>query len=220
MIINGKIFLKALFLIGILIKGSCVFAESVTWPPVMTFPMITLSDLNYAGSGCPFGSLTSQLSSGRDKVQLIFKDYKIIRAISGNQGGSKNCNFVVSINVPTGYAISIQKIELRGKMKLPRGAESIFSNEYAFAGHLGPILSNKFNGPYDDSFKVEKNIALQEQIFSPCGETALLRVNSSFVVKNPSFDTASVSIDGSSPRDRAGIIYSLRWKKCHSISRH
>lgn len=181
-------------------------------PQFSTFPMITLGTYNYSGTGCPTGSVTAQLTNTRNQLQIIFKDYNIITT---NDYERNNCNFVIPINVPRGYAITIQKMEYRGLMKLPRGAESTISSEYFFAGIRGPVFNYKFNGPHDKNYLLENALSIPNQAYSSCGETVNLRVNSYLSIKNPTFDTSHASI-GEMPVV-PGIIYSLNWKKCQII---
>ncbi|MBF0316409.1 MAG: DUF4360 domain-containing protein [Oligoflexia bacterium] len=177
-------------------------------------PNIVLGDPGYGGTGCPAGSASVTLSPDRTSLSILFDQY--VTQAGGINGASfdrKTCNIAIPVRVPQGYSISVFKVDYRGYVNIPRGGEARFNVEYFFAGRRGPNQMKIFSGPFDQDYLLSSDIVAEAVIWSGCGETVNLRVNSSMLVKsNPIFEDALATVDTIDVK--AGIIYHIQWKTC------
>ncbi|MBF0312611.1 MAG: DUF4360 domain-containing protein [Oligoflexia bacterium] len=182
---------------------------------VMAAPDIRLGDPGYGGTGCPAGSADITLSPDRTSLSILFDQY--VAAAGGITGASfdrKTCNIAIPVRVPQGYSISIFKIDYRGYVNVPFGGEARFNVEYFFAGRRGPTQMKTFSGPTDRDYLLTSNIAASAVVWSGCGETVNLRVNSAMLAKsNSRYDDAMATVDTLDLK--AGIIYHIQWRSCH-----
>jgi Domain of unknown function (DUF4360) len=175
---------------------------------------IYLGEPGYGGTGCPAGSASVTLSPDLKSLSILFDEF-IVEAggESGKSLARKSCNVAIPVHVPSGMTVSVLKVDYRGFLSLPRGAESRFSAEYFFAGSRGPKIEKTFRGAKEDDFTVTNDLDLISLVWSPCGKDVNLRINTSLLLKTNRFlDEALSSLD--SADIKAGMIYHLSWKRC------
>jgi hypothetical protein len=175
---------------------------------------IYLGEPGYGGSGCPAGSASVTLSPDLKALSILFDEFMVeAGGLDGKSLDRKSCNIAIPVHVPSGMSVSVLKVDFRGFLSLPTGAESRFSSEYFFAGSKGPKLEKTFRGRKEDDFTITNEVDLISLIWSPCGKDVNLRVNTSLLVKtNRFFDGALSTLD--SADIKAGLVYHLSFKKC------
>ncbi len=175
---------------------------------------IYLGEPGYGGSGCPAGSASVTLSPDLKALSILFDEFMVAAGgLDGKSLDRKSCNIAIPVHVPSGMSVSVLKVDFRGFLSLPSGAESRFSSEYFFAGSRGPKSERTFRGKKEDDFTITNEVGLISLIWSPCGKDVNLRVNTSLLVKtNRFFDEALSTLD--SADIKAGLVYHLSWKKC------
>jgi hypothetical protein len=179
---------------------------------------IALGEPSYGGTGCPQGTVGITLSPDSKVLSLIFDQYM---AEAGKSAGKtlerKTCNLSVPIHVPQGLSVSVLKVDYRGYVYAPKGAQVNFNVEYFLksfnSSTTGPKAARTFKGPYDSEYLVSNQLGLSALVWSACGEDINLRVNSSITARtNPKKDDVLATVD--STDIAAGIIYQLQWQKC------
>ena len=180
----------------------------------MAAPDLRLGAPGYGGTGCPAGSASVTLSPDRQSLSLIFDSY--VASAGGVTGASfdrKTCNVAIPVLVPQGYSISIFKIDYRGYVNVPIGGEARFNVEYFFAGRRGPGQQKTFVGPTDTDYTLTSNLLAESVVWSGCGESVNLRVNTSMLAKsNSRFDDAMATVDTMDVK--AGVLFHIQWRAC------
>jgi hypothetical protein len=178
---------------------------------------IRLGMAGYGGTGCPAGSASVTLSPDYKSLSLIFDSYVAeAGASSGRTLDRKTCSIAIPIYIPQGLSVSIIRIDYRGYVALPNSyASASFNSEYFFAGSTGPRFSKSWRGRTDTNYLFNNDLALSASVWSPCGESVNMRVNTSMLVRNSVYNSdALATVD--SADFAAGIVYQLQWRRCGS----
>ena len=174
-------------------------------PAVAAGPSI--GKLGVGGTGCPAGTVSASL--GVNTLSLKFSQY---RAAAGGARSfdRKACGVSIPFSVPAGKSVAIVGVTYSGRNSLPSGASAKLSSEIFFAGGKGPVATKTFSGPASGKFSI--STASVGTVWSACGASLNLRINSSLLVKTAGGKSASTSIR--SQDVAAGLVYQLKFKSC------
>lgn len=175
---------------------------------------LTIGEVGYGGNGCPAGSASVNLSPDATSVSILFDQYVV--ESGGSTGKSldrKSCNLTLPVNVPQGYSVAIFKVDYRGYNAVPPGGSARFSSEYFWAGARGPRIDRIFRGPINDSFTLTDQLLATTLVWTPCGQSVNLRVNTSMQNQSNSRREQALSMVDSADVS-SGLIYHLQWRRC------
>lgn len=171
---------------------------------------------SYGGSGCPAGTASVTLSPSEDAISILFD------AFSASAGGDsrkrvdrKSCNLSIPVTIPQGYSVSVIQVDYRGFNFIPSsGAYTRLNTEYFWAGIRGPMFSKLFVGPQNKDFTTSNGIIAESLVWTPCGASVNLRVNSSVMAQsNNRMDQTDIMVD--SADITSGLIYHIQWRRCN-----
>ncbi|MFN7454159.1 MAG: DUF4360 domain-containing protein [Pseudobdellovibrionaceae bacterium] len=176
---------------------------------------LRLGEPAYGGSGCPAGSAAVTVSPDEQAISVLFDQYTVEAGrTTGRRLDRKNCNLTIPVQVPQGYSVSVFQVDYRGYLAVPRGGMARFDAEYFWAGSRGPRLSRQFNGPTNDLFTLTDELLARTLVWTRCGESVNLRVNTSILVQaNSNMDQTLGQVDSADVS--SGVIYHLQWKRCN-----
>lgn len=176
---------------------------------------LKLGQPSYGGTGCPAGSASVTLSPDSSAISLLFDSYVTEAGnTTGRRVDRKSCNITVPVAVPNGYSVAVFQVDYRGFNLIPRGAMNRFDVEYFWAGSQGPRFSRMFTGPQNDNFSLTDNLIAQTLVWSPCGQSVNLRVNSSMMAQsNARMDQTMGIVDSADVS--SGLIYHLQFRRCN-----
>lgn len=173
---------------------------------------VSLGQPAYGGTGCPAGSASVTLSPDNTALSILFDSY-VAEAGNGRRVDRKSCNISVPVHVPQGYSVSVFQVDYRGFNSVPRGGQARFDAEYFWAGARGPRISRTFVGPYNDVYTVSDGLIASAMVWSPCGASVNLRVNTSMMAQtNARQEQTLATVD--SADITSGVIYHLQWRRC------
>lgn len=96
---------------------------------------VQITGLAFAGSGCPAGSVSGQLSSDLTTITLLYASFV---AQAGNNipasNYRKNCQLNVKLKYPSGWQFSVFKADYRGYAQIPKGDTGTCKATYYFSG--------------------------------------------------------------------------------------
>jgi len=176
---------------------------------------IKLGQPAYGGTGCPGGSASVTLSPDETAVSILFDSYLAeAGASTGKTVDRKSCNISVPVQVPQGYSVAVFQVDYRGFNLIPgRGAYTRFDTEYFWAGSRGPRFSRIYSGPQTDNYTQTDGLIAQTLVWTPCGASVNLRVNSSVMAQtNRNQDQTMITVDSADLT--SGLIYHLQWRRC------
>lgn len=96
---------------------------------------VQITGIAFAGSGCPAGSVSGQLSSDLTTITLLYANF-IAQAGKGLTATDyrKNCQLNVKLKYPQGWQFSVFKADYRGYAQIPRGDTGTCKATYYFSG--------------------------------------------------------------------------------------
>ncbi|KAK4642784.1 hypothetical protein QC761_400620 [Podospora bellae-mahoneyi] len=198
-------------------------AGLVTASPVLVDPLadtpsgheVSIVGLAFAGSGCPAGTVSGQLSSDLTTITLLYANF-VAQAGQGISASNyrKNCQLNVKIKYPQGYQFSVFKADYRGYAQIPAGDTGTCKATYYFSGDSKQITSTlTLKGPYDDNYLKTDTFGVESTVWSPCGLEGLLNINSE--VRLSPMDAVKPALLTVDSTDLKFVQkHYLQWQKC------
>ncbi len=176
---------------------------------------IRLGAPGYGGTGCPSGSASVTLSPDSKSLSILFDQYIVeAGASTGRSIDRKGCNLAIPVQVPNGYSIAVFQVDYRGFAAIPAGGRGQFAVEYFFAGSRGPRQTKTFYGPSNQSYALTDELTAESLVWTPCGASTNLRVNTSMLVQsNSRRDQALATVDSADVT--AGLVYHIQMRRCY-----
>lgn len=177
---------------------------------------IRLGSPSYGGSGCPVGTASVTLSPSEDALSILFDAFSASAGSStGKRVDRKSCNLSIPVTIPQGYSVAVIQTDYRGFNFVPSsGAYTRLNTEYFWAGIRGPMFSKLFTGPQNRDFTTSNGIIAESLVWTPCGASVNLRVNSSIMAQsNSRMEQTDIMVD--SADITAGLVYHLQWRRCY-----
>lgn len=169
----------------------------------------------YGGTGCPGGTASVTLSPDETALSILFDAYLAeAGGVTGKSVDRKSCNISVPVQVPNGYSVAIFQVDYRGFNLIPAaGAYTRMDTEYFWAGARGPRFARVYSGPMTDNFTLSDGLVAQTMVWTPCGASVNLRVNSSVMAQtNRRQDQTMITVDSADLS--SGLVYHLQWRRC------
>lgn len=176
---------------------------------------VTIKSIAYAGSGCPAGTVSKSLALDAKAFTLLFDSY-VAEAGPGIllSSGRKNCQIAVDLRFPQGFSYTIFEVDYRGYAKLDRGATGLQKTNYYFQGQaVGPSLQTTFVGSVDQDYHVRDTLGIEALVWSPCGASRALNLNTQVRVSARGSSRGLMTID--SIDGQLAHTYGIRWRRCH-----
>ncbi|MET0342353.1 MAG: DUF4360 domain-containing protein [Polyangiales bacterium] len=175
------------------------------------------ADVFANGSGCPQGSWNVSISPDGQVFTATFSKYEVdIAPETADPLVQRDCTLSVQLHSPQGLSYAITSFLYSGYAFLEEGVTGRLSARYWFQGNpIPPTTSNRTDlvGPYDQSFLFKDDVETKDQVFSACGTTRDLNVNTRLQIVNSSPKRSGyanvAAIDG-----RTELKFGLSWRKC------
>jgi hypothetical protein len=179
--------------------------------------------------------MSAQISPDRTVVTLIFDSYiaSIGSGISVTEN-RKNCQLNVGLTYPGGFQYSILSADYRGYAAIDKGIKGTLKSTYYFSGQSEQVSSSNenlllnvtnshqtsteyaFEGPVNGDYKKHDEADSTSIIWSPCGASGMLNINSQ--VRLEKLSGASSSATGLLTTDSTDLKFSqvvyVQWQKC------
>lgn len=176
---------------------------------------VRMGEPAFGGTGCPAGSASAVLSPDGKQLSILFDQF--VAEAGGSTGKTidhKSCGIGIPVHVPQGYSVSVIKVDYRGFVSVPSGAEARMSAEYFFAGATGPRRTDIFRGPQTQDYLITDDLVATALVWSRCGEDVNLRVNANMRVRtNNRRDQVLATVDSTDVDTR--LVYHLQWRRCN-----
>jgi hypothetical protein len=178
---------------------------------------IYIYDFGYGGTGCPSDSVGAVMSPDFKKISMFFDQYIADSTLSNRGRARKSCNLGVAVRVPHGLSVSLVSLDYRGYVDNAPGAYASLQAEYFFAGQsVGGQLKKEWFDPDEEvveDFVEEDEFELGTIVWSPCGEDAIIRANTSIkAYESAAGEPALIQVD--TVDATAEVVYQLQWKTC------
>lgn len=176
-----------------------------------------LSNVNYAGSGCPVHTISVKLTPATDELKVELDDFVLQTRLDLPFGYQrKTCHLSVALKVPPGWSYSLSEVSYTAFANLTAGAVGLFRSSYYFQGSQAVArFEAKISGPINyDQFTVRDTIGTAALVWSPCGVQRSLNLNTEGRIdtsrsRNRQFDNI-ITIEESP----MAHVYKLVWRRC------
>lgn len=167
-------------------------------------PVYFKAPINFAGTGCPAGSI-AVTGENTDTLSILFDKYD---AGKDSESGKRRaaCSFAVPVHVPQGYQVSVLTADWQGYAE----GKAELRRKYFFAGEPNvPTQVNRINSPSGDDFLFQDGRIHESLSVSACGEDKVLRINSSIKAQG---NQSYAAIDTADLKNT--VQFQLQWKRC------
>jgi hypothetical protein len=207
-----KIILTAMAtIISALALGTSASAASSSLPPYAR-----LRHISFAGTGCPAGSVAGLFDADVTAFRVYFDDF-VAQTGPGLPMSEKrkNCQLSIDFDIPAGWSFSVASMEYRGFVDLDAGVTAQQTSTYYFQGAAQTArLSTTINGPIARSYDIKDTLAIEGQVWSPCGLNRALNVNAQVLVNSTSSRREGIiTLDRLDAR--VAHIFGLQWRRCN-----
>jgi hypothetical protein len=177
---------------------------------------IRITNLVYAGSGCPPGSADVRIAPDGTAFRLLFDSDFIAETGPGISltESRKNCQVNVTIHIPQGFTFAIASVDYRGSADIPSGASGLEKATYFFQGQAGQVSStHTLNGPFHGDWHFRDQADVATLVFAPCGADVAVNINAQVrLTPGTSTDDSFMRMD--SERGRLDNLFHFSWKRC------
>ncbi|MEI6806502.1 MAG: DUF4360 domain-containing protein [Myxococcaceae bacterium] len=142
----------------------------------------------YAGSGCEAGTIEPFFGSEREMIYFGTPAYK------AEAGKQKNCMLVLPVQAAPKTKVAIVSLKVKTSSALLEDSNAVFQAELFMAGLRTPAMNILFEGPLTTEDTVVLIPEDRYLIWSGCGQSANLRVNSSLTVTDGSVQVVSLRV--------------------------
>lgn len=183
-------------------------------------PGLSIGSPVYGGNGCPQGTVSAVVSPDQRVLSVLFDSHVVeVGGQTGKRRERTTCTVKIPFQVPQGYRVQIVKLDYRGFVSVPKGAQAVVGGGFGYSGVRGKKLNinprkykTKFKGPVEQEFILSTLITGPE--WTPCGESFALETEAILNMKaNQNAETAISTID-SMDAEQNPVRVSMRWKRC------
>jgi len=177
---------------------------------------VTIRSISYAGSGCPAGSVSQNLAPDFKAFTLLFDSF--IASVGPAEPISqkrKNCQINVDFSFPQGWTYALVSFDYRGFVDVERDVIGLQQTSYYFQGAPQTArFKTSMPGPVSRDYQVRDALDLTATVWSPCGESRSLNINSEVRLDNTRNRNGRGLITVDSVDGNIAHTYGIAWKRC------
>lgn len=177
---------------------------------------VRVRSINFAGSGCPAGSVATNVSPDRQAFTLLFDSYiaEVGPGISAREK-RKNCVVNVDLDFPQGWSYTIFTVDYRGYLDLANGHVGTQQTSYYFQGSSATArLTTNVRGPQARDYQIRDTLGVTALVWSPCGAQRALNMNTEVRIDNTRNRNLSSIMTIDSIDGQFKHIYGIQWRRC------
>lgn len=203
---------KSLAVLGVSLLGALTASAAFADAP----DYVRVKSISYAGSGCPAGTVATNVAPDKQAFTLLFDQY-IAEVGPGVpfREKRKNCQINLDLDFPQGWSYTIFTVDYRGYAALERGAKATQQASYYFQGQgQTATLKTLLVGPVDKNFTIRDTLGLEATVWSPCGARRALNINSQVMADNTGASSKHGLITTDSIDGDLSLVYGIKWARC------
>ena len=179
---------------------------------------VYVANVTANGTGCPTGSWNAQIAEDGQSFLVTFQAYETT-VFPGVAFSIKDCTLGINIKTPAGLSFAVTSFKHAGFAFLDKaGMTAKQTAKYYFMGNPLPAreLSSTLTGPFDDVFVVSDEVAVEDQVWSPCGTERTLNAQTRLVLQNNSDKSGNGFLDTAAVAGHIDYQFhiGLAWKQC------
>jgi hypothetical protein len=196
-----------------------VDATAPGFVPVAGAPEGTyFAEVKANGTGCPAGTWDTSISPDGQTFTVTFSAYEV-SVEPGKLMDVKDCALAIRLHTPQGFSFSVSDFYYSGYAFMDKaGMTGKQTAKYYFQGNPIPSESlsktKSVTGPYDSDYVFAEQVGLPDLVWSPCGTTRDLNVQSRLRLLNNSAKTGTGTMDTLSVDGNVQLKFNLHWRTC------
>lgn len=176
---------------------------------------VRLRSINYAGSGCPAGSISANVSPDSRALSLTMDEF-VAEVGPGVplSAGRRNCQLSIDLSYPSGWSYAVLRTQRRGYVNLEPGVTATQTSSFYFQGQSRSArLSTSFTGPTSRDYIIADTLDSSAQVWSPCSSSRALNVNIQTMLRATMRNARGI-ITLEAPIDGTLGSLALQWRRC------
>lgn len=177
---------------------------------------VRVRSINFAGSGCPGGSVATNVSPDRQAFTLLFDQYiaEVGPGVSAREK-RKNCVVNIDLDFPQGWTYTLFTVDYRGYLDLAHSMVGTQQTSYYFQGSSATArLASNISGPVARDYQIRDNLAVTSLVWSPCGASRSLNMNTEVRIDNSRNSRGQGIMTLDSIDGQLKHIYGIQWRRC------
>jgi hypothetical protein len=157
----------------------------------------SIKSIQYAGTGCPAGTVAGNVSPDLKAFTLLFDGYVAEAGPGVSLAASrKNCQLSISFTCPAGYQFALVDVDTRGFYSLDPFVTATQKTSFYFQGSaVTPSVERVVTGSADGDYQARDTFPAAQRVWGACGASSrALNINT------------QVRVDNSRARNNRGII--------------
>ena len=184
---------------------------------------IYIRDIDAAGTGCPAGSVSIDVSPDRQVFTAIFNKFQaVIDPFDPNVALAdrhKRCDLSLKVQVPQGYQFSVFKADYQGWYDLQANMSLTQTSSYHFQGNANHIkrssLSTGGTGRSGEFHFVDQ-LGVSSFEWSACGAPRNMYISAELRLSSNSNNSRGVAgIDAIEGQFKLLNRYGIQWRRCN-----
>jgi len=163
--------------------------DAAPMPLALSLAAVPVSaEVSAQGSGCPSGTWSADVSADGETVSLALYAHEASTRSDGS--GLSSCAINVRLNSSQGVSYAVNSLSYDGYAELDEDVRGRQSASYHFQGNSAGGAGGQTNlvGPYADEFDFRDDLSQSGLVWSPCGTSRTLSLNTSIRITNGSGD--------------------------------
>lgn len=143
--------------------------------------LLDVNKINYGGTGCPAGTISTLSNSKSNTVQLLPQQMIAEAGTNGKRMDRKACSISIPVQAPKGYRVALLSHSVSA-IEVQSGSLN-YQQEVFLVGTKNKVLKKSFDKPTKVVLNTERESLRQPILWSGCGESTILRANLSTVAQ-------------------------------------
>lgn len=198
---------------------------------------VRIASVQYRGSGCPQGSVATNVSPDAQAMTILFADFTVSTGDRDGRPARKSCDLDINLHVPNGWAFALLGTQVRGFVSVDPGALATQSTTAMVPrGPAQSLGTMAVEGAFSDDYVNSSELPFATLAWSPCGQEATQTLSlSTFISVRPkqrfrndqgevdmpqlgrNFPKGLITVD--SIDNAIDHFYTFAWKRCDADPR-
>ncbi|RPB01514.1 hypothetical protein L873DRAFT_1834569 [Choiromyces venosus 120613-1] len=201
---------------------SAVLATPLPQSTVVPDPsQVQISDISYAGTGCPPGTVGLSFTTNKKTLALVFDKYRGLRYVASIgpaipiTESRKYCQININLDYPGDFQYSVFSSDYSGYVNLDAGVTCLQKSIYYFSGSTAQASTQaNFTGPLSQDYWIHNEVPLSSAVWSPCGSVKALNINSQLRLYSTPNNNGSGFTTTESIGENDTFNVGVRWQAC------
>eukprot|EP00244_Chara_vulgaris_P008352 TRINITY_DN3267_c0_g1_i2.p1 TRINITY_DN3267_c0_g1~~TRINITY_DN3267_c0_g1_i2.p1 ORF type:complete len:202 (-),score=35.19 TRINITY_DN3267_c0_g1_i2:783-1388(-) len=168
---------------------------------------VTISSVNYAGTGCNWENTNYVLSPDYTTVTFMFGGM-VATTDGGLAEKRKFCQISLGMDYPKGWSFTLGQATGRGYADIGSGSTGIYETHYYFSGETGTAkVKRVISGPTKEDYEFTDYFVTL--VWSKCNNVPNLNIKTVVIAEGRKAAMMLDSIDS-----KFKLLFAIRWKRC------